>query len=79
MALSAIQALYDDADDDQDQSETNDEDIGERVGVITDPSFSVMSKIKLNLTPAVIARVGRAFCFEFISSLSHRKPFSILA
>ncbi|CAF4007742.1 unnamed protein product [Rotaria sp. Silwood2] len=55
MALAAIQALYDD-DDDKDNDNDNEkteEEIEDRMAVINDPTFSVMSKIKLNLTPAI--------------------------
>ncbi|CAF5063092.1 unnamed protein product, partial [Rotaria socialis] len=54
MALAAIQALYDDDDDDgkHDEKTIAEEEINDRMAVINDPTFSVMSKIKLNLTPA---------------------------
>lgn len=55
MALSAIQALYD--DDEDKNEEVLDEETKDRLAVINDPSFSVMSKIKLNLTPAIVVRV----------------------
>ncbi|CAF3620454.1 unnamed protein product [Rotaria sordida] len=51
MALAAIQASYD--DDDNDNEKTDEEEINDRMAVINDPTFSVMSKIKLNLTPAI--------------------------
>lgn len=54
MALAAIQALYDDDDDEQ----TADNETNDRMAVINDPAFSVMSKIKLNLTPAICVRVS---------------------
>ena len=62
MALAAIQALYDDDDDVEDikvqrRVANKDEEIEDRMAVINDPAFSVMSKIKLNLTPAIIAQV----------------------
>ena len=49
MALSTIQAAYD-ADDD---GQMNTPEIDDQTAVITDPTFSIMSKIKLNLTPAI--------------------------
>ena len=62
MALSAIQALYDDDnDDDNDEirAKNNEEEIEDRMAVLNDPAFSVMSKIKLNLTPAIAIQVNR--------------------
>ncbi|CAF3251810.1 unnamed protein product [Rotaria socialis] len=58
MALAAIQALYDDDDDDgkHDEKTIAEEEINDRMAVINDPTFSVMSKIKLNLTPAIAVR-----------------------
>ena len=63
MALASIQALYDDDVDDDDNdkngiTKSNDDETDDRIGVISDPSFSIMSKIKLNLTPAIITRVS---------------------
>ncbi|CAF0857313.1 unnamed protein product [Adineta steineri] len=55
MALAAIQALYDDDDDKTDEIRVtrHEEDTEDRMAVLNDPAFSVMSKIKLNLTPAI--------------------------
>jgi hypothetical protein len=62
MALAAIQTSYND-DDDNDESEheinTTEEQINDQMAVINDPSFSVMSKIKLNLTPAIAVQVRK--------------------
>ena len=61
MALAAIQASYDDDDSDEIVSKKNnndeEENVEDRMAVINDPAFSVMSKIKLNLTPAVAIQV----------------------
>lgn len=62
MALAAIQASYDDEEDEGSVNETNsrrmnEQLIDDQMAVINDPSFSVMSKIKLNLTPAVAIQV----------------------
>ena len=61
MALAAIQASYDDDDEDNnnkiDTRKQQDEQIDDQMAVIIDPSFSVMSKIKLNLTPVVAIQV----------------------
>jgi hypothetical protein len=58
MALAALQALYDD-DDKEDMIDTNitEQETNDRMAVINDPAFSVMSKIKLNLTPAIAIQV----------------------
>jgi hypothetical protein len=53
MALASIQAFYDDDDD----NERSMREIDGQMAVINDPSFSVMSKIKLNLTPAIAIQV----------------------
>jgi hypothetical protein len=63
MALAAIQASYDDEDDIDlqknkiNRTTTDEDDAYDRMAVINDPEFSVMSKIKLNLTPAIAVRV----------------------
>jgi hypothetical protein len=59
MALAAIQALYDDDDEiDLKKHQKEKEDIIEdQMAVINDPAFSIMSKIKLNLTPAIAIQV----------------------
>jgi hypothetical protein len=59
MALAALQALYDDDDDKEDMIDTNvtEQETNDRMAVINDPAFSVMSKIKLNLTPAIAIQV----------------------
>jgi len=59
MALAALQALYDDDDDKEDMIDTNitEQEANDRLAVINDPAFSVMSKIKLNLTPAIAIQV----------------------
>ena len=65
MALAAIQALYDDELDEDvtpKKSSTWQEEVDDRMAVINDPSFSVMSKIKLNLTPAILAQVSQLMC-----------------
>jgi hypothetical protein len=54
MALASIQAFYYDDDDD---SERSTREIDDQMAVINDPSFSIMSKIKLNLTPAIAIQV----------------------
>ena len=62
MALAAIQASYDDdVEEEKDQETKTNKDLEaeDLAAVITDPNFSVMSKIKLNLTPAVISQVRR--------------------
>ncbi|CAF3572186.1 unnamed protein product [Rotaria sordida] len=55
MALATIQASYDDDDDDNEKSTTiiRVEKIADQVAVITDPTFSVMSRIKLDLAPII--------------------------
>lgn len=63
MALAAIQASYDEDDDvetrkGQTATQVHEDETNDRVAVITDPTFSVMSKIKLNLTPTVFTRVS---------------------
>jgi hypothetical protein len=72
MALAAIQASYD--DDDEIDSKKHEEkkqaeEIDDHMAVINDPAFSVMSKIKLNLTPAIAIQVELIFQFlhHFIS------------
>lgn len=66
MALAALQASYID-DDDNDNNEittkTNEEQIEDTMAVINDPSFSIMSKIKLNLTPAIAIQVKNKINF----------------
>jgi len=61
MALSTIQASYNDDDDGDNNNEINtkkyQEEIDDQMAVINDPAFSVMSKIKLNLTPAIAIQV----------------------
>ena len=60
MALAAIQASYDDETDEEttvQKSTQWQEEVDDRMAMINDPSFSVMSKIKLNLTPAILAQV----------------------
>jgi hypothetical protein len=64
MALAAIQASYD--DDDEIDSKKHEEkkqaeEIDDHMAVINDPAFSVMSKIKLNLTPAIAIQVELIF------------------
>ena len=60
MALSALQALYDDDDNESDVEQptktAQQELVEDQIAVINDPSFSIMSKIKLNLTPAIAVR-----------------------
>lgn len=60
MALSALQALYDDDDNESDveipTKTAQQELVEDQIAVINDPSFSIMSKIKLNLTPAIAVR-----------------------
>lgn len=75
MALAALQALYDDDDDKEDMIDTNitEQETNDRMAVINDPAFSVMSKIKLNLTPAIAIQVRE----NILISLSCN--FSILA
>jgi hypothetical protein len=58
MALAAIQAFYDDDDDDEKRPSKHEEEIEDQMAVINDPAFSVMSKIKLNLAPAIIVQVN---------------------
>ncbi|CAF0943757.1 unnamed protein product [Rotaria sordida] len=55
MALATIQASYHDDDDDNEKSTTiiREEKIADQVAVITDPTFSVMSRIKLDLAPVI--------------------------
>jgi hypothetical protein len=57
MALAAIQASY---DDDKIETSTivSNEEIEDQMAVIIDPAFSIMSKIKLNLAPAIAIQVG---------------------
>lgn len=60
MALAAIQASYDDETDEETTPQKStqwQEEVDDRMAMINDPSFSVMSKIKLNLTPAILAQV----------------------
>jgi len=88
MALASIQASYDDDDNDDDddiEHETNtiEEEANDRMAVITDPTFSVMSKIKLNLTPAIAIQVRKIVLFLlihffFFSSQQIQVVFSIL-
>ncbi len=62
MALAAIQTSYNDDDDDYEsehETNTTEEQINDQMAVINDPSFSVMSKIKLNLTPAIAVQVRK--------------------
>jgi hypothetical protein len=60
MALSAIQALYDDEDNnDNISTKKTDEETDDQMAIINDPTFSVMSKIKLNLTPAIAVQVKK--------------------
>ena len=60
MALAAIQALYDDDEEDDGTTRTTafEEEAEDRMAVMNDPAFSVMSKIKLNLTPAIVIQVS---------------------
>lgn len=82
MALAAIQASYDDDDDesipDEISSKKNNEQwVEDQMAVINDPAFSVMSKIKLNLTPAIAIQVSeRELSLRFILSFvfSQRIP-----
>ena len=63
MALAAIQASYDDDDDNIDtvtKTTTQEQDVEDQMAVMNDPAFSVMSKIKLNLTPAIAIQVSFA-------------------
>ncbi|CAF2555502.1 unnamed protein product [Rotaria sp. Silwood2] len=67
MALAAIQASYNDDDGNDEKSTAKDEEeIYNQVAVITDPAFSVMSKIKLDLAP-VIAIQNIPILFVLIS------------
>jgi hypothetical protein len=78
MALASIQALYDDDDDhdhdNEDEINTTEEETNDRMAVITDPTFSVMSKIKLNLTPAIAIQVRKIVIFLLIHSFFLFKP-----
>jgi hypothetical protein len=71
MALAALQALYDDDDDKEDMIDTNvtEQETNDRMAVINDPAFSVMSKIKLNLTPAIAIQV-RKIMKEYLNLFS---------
>jgi hypothetical protein len=56
MALATIQASYDDDDNNNNEEMSTkkyEEETDDQMAVINDPSFSIMSKIKLNLTPAI--------------------------
>ena len=84
MALAAIQALYDDDEDEGSVNEKsskkiNEELIDDQMAVMNDPSFSVMSKIKLNLTPAVAIQVRKEYSHStlipFVSSQRIRAVF----
>lgn len=59
MALSALQASYNDDDDDDNViiKKKHEEETDDHMAVINDPAFSIMSKIKLNLTPAIAIQV----------------------
>jgi hypothetical protein len=61
MALSTIQTSYDDDDDNNNEITTKNyqEEIDDQMAVINDPAFSIMSKIKLNLTPAIAIQVQK--------------------
>ena len=63
MALAAIQASYDD-DEDIPEKKQQEEFVEDQMAVIIDPSFSVMSKIKLNLTPAIAIQVESTYLFS---------------
>jgi hypothetical protein len=63
MALAAIQASYDDDDDNETKTPTIHEEIDDQMAVLNDPTFSIMSKIKLNLTPAILVQVRSIFKF----------------
>jgi hypothetical protein len=73
MALSLLRASYNDDDDDDNEDQTNtkiiEEEIHDRIAVINDPSFSIMSKIKLNLTPAIAIQV-RKIMKEYLNLFS---------
>jgi len=79
MALSIIQTSYDDDDDNNNEITTKkyQEDIDDQIAVINDPAFSIMSKIKLNLTPAIAIQVQKkkipissSYIFFLLSSSS---------
>ena len=62
MALAAIRALYDYDEENQDSKRapapmSAEDEAMDRLAVFNDPAFSVMSKIKLNLTPVIATRV----------------------
>jgi len=59
MALAALQALYydDDVKEDMIDTKLTEQEANDRMAVMNDPAFSVMSKIKLNLTPAIAIQV----------------------
>ena len=66
MALAAIQASYDDDEDEGISKEissnkNNEQLVEDQMAVLTDPTFSVMSKIKLNLTPAIAIQVREEY------------------
>jgi hypothetical protein len=69
MALAAIQASYDDEEEEivSKKHKEEEEAIEDQMAVINDPAFSVMSKIKLNLTPAVAIQVR--LTSQFLSSI----------
>jgi hypothetical protein len=76
MALSTIQASYNDDDTDEDEintKTTDDEDTNDRMAVMNDPAFSVMSKIKLNLTPAIAIQVREIMKDYFILEIFLKK------
>jgi hypothetical protein len=76
MALSTIQASYNDDDTDEDEintKTTDDEDTNDRMAVMNDPAFSVMSKIKLNLTPAIAIQVREIMKDYFILEIFRRR------
>jgi hypothetical protein len=65
MALASIQASYDD-EEDEDETNINEKETDDRMAVINDPTFSVMSKIKLNLTPAIAVQVRKKNLHFFV-------------
>jgi hypothetical protein len=77
MALAAIQALYDDDDNDVEQETRQkyrtirEENTDDQLAVINDPEFSVMSKIKLNLTPAILVQVSRRLLVDNRRTYGH--------
>ena len=82
MALAAIQAFYDDDDEDNTNEKNTkkyQEEIDDQMAVINDPAFSIMSKIKLNLTPAIAIQVNKnTYFFHKIHSEVDRLTPSVI-